>query len=383
MASEDNEQGDLEMTEGQSVPVTNLRRLVILVGVYGAVIAVLCLGLGAWCLREISQQKKLEAEFEDILSEKDPRHTLLKSLEGQLQVKFTEEYLANTRIPYALGQFREPDRFPIRDGSEIVACLDDPTEADGRYGRLKAGEFIRLLVYVPAGNNKLIHGFKCERGDKSLPERVVHNVDAGQVHEVQISVRSENNKTLLVIVVDPESSSPETNEYSICDANSQVTFDRRGIWCHWMMPNEQLGWCSAFAGRISAYGGWRYQSDLPNTMLRLDVSIRKDGNSQARSFSLRFGVQSDSPESVSALVVASRSKDFVKRISEDGARWKSPSDGQRAIRAVLPDGPLQWFFGGTAIPEVVPTIEEIFEPADGSDHLIFRKGWAEKTLEPW
>ena len=367
------------MTEEQSHPVSKRSRLKTFLCTYFVLLGIAYGALKAWSMQVQSLRNELQAQWDDNLRGTDSRSILLKSLEGQLKAKFTDEYLANTRIPYALWQLRDPERFPIREGSKIVSCIDDPTEADGRYGRLKAGEFIRLGVYVPAGQNKLLHGFKVDarQKDKSLPALVVHSAEAGQFHEVRISVRSENEKSYLVITVDPSSAQPETSEYMIGDADCEVTFDRRGLWCHWMLPNEQTGWCNAFAQRVMEYGGWQNQSDLPNSVAKFDVRVGKDRNSEAKNFSLRFGVQSDSPASASAVVVASRSKDLLKRVSAEGARWKSPSDGERAVRALLGGD----FFGG--VMEVVPTIEEIFEPENGSDRLIFRNGWAEKTLDPW
>lgn len=100
-------------------------------------------------------------------------------------------------------------------------------------------------------------------------------------------------------------------------------------WC--VMPNESLGASHAVADHWAIWHGWMNQSDLPNKLLDLEISDGKN------TFNLQFGIQSDAPASAQAIVVASQSRKFLRRISRVDSAQDSRSHAEEAVTALFGD----------------------------------------------
>lgn len=348
------------MTESNSSPKrppTISRRL--LLGA-GSVVIVNVL-MAAWYWYETKTLQRKSDEWESFVTQTDPQNVQLKQLQTLLVPRYADEYFTMWRLWSIVGQLNTREQFPVTEGPAIVSCLHHPGERyNSRWSPLNGGEPIRVVFYLPPGNHRLLHGFRSDyRNCKlTLPEKVVHDVAAGQVHEVKIFLEKEGEATHLRMTLD------ETTIEGCVLQGTLISLDQRGPGFCCQVPNMCIGPCDL----VQTEPTWKFSSAMPNQLLRLEVSDRTN------RFELRFGIESDAPDTGSAVILAARSRDFLRRISADGQKWKSPSDAAVALRSFIPD---------ISFPNDVPQIDEVFETPDGSARLIFREGWAEKTKEPW
>lgn len=317
-----------------------------------------------WFCYETRKRQQLVSENNVVQDGSDSLSTRLQELEKKLAVRRADYRRTMSQFMSIVSQMHGQDAYPISDGPGIVSSARQLNPSPASPQKSYRGDHpVRLTCYIPPGNHQLIHGFQIDsnRSPLELPDRVVQPTEPGKIHEVTISVGRSDGAAVLVINTTPPSSNTTVHEYRLGDDTVEMSF--RGARSWYRIPNENPGTPDLLENEIP----WNRKSDLPNQILWLHVTNGKD------SFDLRFGVESDAPASASALILASRSRDFLQRISGE---YKPPSDAEVALR---------WLFPGPSlsVPEHTPRLEEIFDPPDTSGRLIYRKGWATKTLEPY
>lgn len=318
--------------------------------------------IAAWFFYETGRLQQLAIENNAVSQGSDSLSTRLKELETTLAVPYADHRQKMSSFMSIFSQMSLQDAFPITDGTAIVSLARqlNPSSAS-RQKSYRRDYPVRLTCYIPPGDHQIIHGFQIglNQSQLELPDRVVQSTEPGKVHEVTISIGRSDGASVLVINSSSPSLKMTTHEYRLGDDNVTMRFREAQSW--YRVPNENPGTTDLLEYEIP----WNRKSDLPNQILSLFIE-----NGQNR-FDLRIGVESVAPASASALILASRSRDFLQRLSGE---YKLPSS-ELALKS--------WFPGhGQFVPERIPQFEEIFEPPDNSGRLIYRKGWAAKTLEP-
>ncbi len=293
--------------------------------------------IAVWYFRESGDHQRLSSESDTILRETDSLSIRLQGLEAELAAHRAKYRRTMSQFMSIVSQMHGRDIFPVTDGPAIVSSaklLNVPPEMPHEIDR--GDNPVRLTCYIPKGNHRLIHGFRfdSDRCKLELPDRVVHPTRPGEIHKVTMSVRKENGVAILVISPEPRSSDDDVKEYRLGDDAVWISWRRARSW--YRIPNENPGLPDLLEYEIP----WNCTSDLPNQILWLDVT---DGKNK---FELRFGVESDAPASALALILASRSRDFLQRVSGE---YKPPSDAEIALQGLL-GGP------GRSVPERTPPI---------------------------
>ena len=343
---------------------TSARSLKNVSVILAAVAFLLNLMIATWLFYETGRLQQLASENEALLDGSDSLSTRLKELEKKLAASHADYRRTMSQFMSIVSQMHLEDAFPVTDGPAIVSSARRLTTLPESTQTTPSNDDpVRLTCYIPPGDHQFIHGFQFDskRCQLKLPNRVVHPTEPGKIHKFEVSLTKNDGSAVLVISSTSPSSKTTAHAYPLGDNNVSIRF-QSGQSCY-MVPNENPRTPDLLEYEIP----WNLKSDLPNQILRLEITDGKN------SFNLRIGVESDTPASASALILASRSREFLQRISGE---YMPPSDAEVALKWMLP-GLSQ------PVPERTPRFDEIFEPPDNSGRLIYRNGWAAKTLEPY
>lgn len=325
----------------------------IFVWMISALLIVANLVIGSWYWRT-SESLRLQKE--------------LKRLSALVSESYNTQVRDARRLREMTHWIRDKEDFPITSGNEIVACtvIKHPQANHPDVGDANRANEIRALVYIPPGNHRLKYSFKEfwtqeERvgldgmygyGPKMTTgwekNAVTVNLPTGVVHEVAFSVEQEDENTVLRVSVTGHHQ--RTFPLPSCVVLRQQSYR----YFNKAFPNQHLN----ALDEDNPNGIWRRMRISPNDVLYGGMTLQRSraavpyGNDEARNGELRLycWIESDVPESESAVLLAAHGKKFIDRQRVPPAKVNDP--------IVMLEGQ-------------VPEVDEMFEPYDGSGNLYY------------